>query len=269
MGVSSADFISQETTMSNPVLSEKQWGEIGDREGGLADANAMTVNGTVMKTGLLLVVLMATMWWMFDRFWNGGAPVQKEVMPFMIGGAIGGLVICLVMMFAKRLAMFFGLAYAVAEGLFLGGVTMIFEIRYPGLPLLAASFTVATLLGMLFLYRAGVIKASNGFIKGVIGATAGLALGVALLWILSLFGIGGGIVSSLYGNGPIGIGFSVVCVGLAALNLVLDFKVIEDGAQQRAPKYMEWVGAFGLLVTLVWLYIEILRLLAKLRSSNN
>jgi uncharacterized YccA/Bax inhibitor family protein len=254
--------------MSNPVLSEKQWGEIGDREGGLSDANAMTINGTVMKTGILLLVLLTSMWWMFDRFWNGGAPVQAEFMPFMIGGAIGGLVLCLVMIFAKKLAMFLGLAYAVAEGLFLGGLTMFFELQFPGLPLLAASFTVATLLGMLFLYRAGVIKASNGFIKGVMGATVGLFLGVGILALLGLFGIGEGIRGALYGAGPIGIGFSVICIALAALNLVIDFKVIEDGAEQRAPKYMEWVGAFGLLVTLVWLYIEILRLLAKLRAAD-
>lgn len=254
--------------MSNPVLSEKQWGEISDREGGLSDANAMTINGTVMKAGLLLVVLLATMAWLFDRFWNGGAPVMKEVMPFMIGGAIGGLVLCLVMMFAKRMASFLSIGYAVAQGLFIGGLTMIMEIQYPGLPLLAASFTVATLLGMLLLYRTGVIKASPAFVKGVIGATVGLFLGVGILFLLSLFGIGSGIAGALYGNGMVGIGFSIVCIGLAALNLVLDFKVIEDGARERAPKYMEWVGAFGLMVTLVWLYVEILRLLAKLRSND-
>jgi uncharacterized YccA/Bax inhibitor family protein len=100
----------------------------------------------------------------------------------------------------------------------------------------------------------------------VIGATVGLFLGVAVLMVLNLFGIGGGIIGALYGNGPIGIGFSVVCIGLAAFNLVVDFAVIEQGAQQRLPKYMEWVGAFGLMVTLVWLYIEILRLLSKLKQ---
>ena len=255
--------------MSNPVLSEKQWGDISDREGGLADANAMTVNGTIMKTGLLLVVMMMSMCWMFDRFW-GPAMMQSQIMPFMIGGLVGGLILCLAMMFAKKLAMYLGLAYAVCEGLFLGGLTMIFELQYPGLPLIAASFTVATLLGMLFLYRSGIIVASPAFMKGVIGAVIGLGLGVAILWLLSsLFGVGTGIVATLYGNGPIGIGFSILCVGLAALSLVVDFKIIEDGAQNRAPKYMEWVGAFGLLVTLVWLYIEILRLLAKLRSSDD
>ena len=252
--------------MSNPVLSEQQWGDLADREGGMSGANVMTINGTVMKTGILLIVMLASMAWMFERFWNLGGPVRELVTPWMIGGAIGGLVLTLIMMFAKRMAMILSLGYAVAQGLFIGGFTMFMEARYPGLPILAASFTTATLLGMLLLYRTGVIKASSGFIKGVIGATVGLFLGVAVLMVLNLFGIGGGIIGALYGNGPIGIGFSVVCIGLAAFNLVVDFAVIEQGAQQRLPKYMEWVGAFGLMVTLVWLYIEILRLLSKLKQ---
>ena len=258
--------------MSNPVLSEKQWGDLADREGSHdgsisgAPANIMTINGTVMKTGILLLVMLTSMGWMFERFWNMGGPIREQVVPWMIGGAIGGLVLTLIMMFAKRMAMILGLGYAIAEGLFIGGFTMFMEAKYPGLPILAACFTTATLLGMLLLYRSGIIKASSGLIKGVIGATVGLFLGVAVLMLLNAFGIGGGIVGALYGNGPIGIGFSVVCIGLAAFNLVVDFAVIEQGAQQRLPKYMEWVGAFGLLVTLVWLYIEILRLLSKLKQ---
>lgn len=258
--------------MSNPVLSEKQWGDLAEREGSRdgsipgATANVMTINGTVMKTGILLVVMLASMAWMYERFWNMGGPVRELVAPWMIGGAIAGLVLTLIMLFAKRLAMILSLGYAVAQGFFIGGFTMFMEAQYPGLPILAASFTTATLLGMLLLYRTGVIKASSGFIKGVIGATVGLFLGVAALMLLNAFGIGGGIVGALYGNGPIGIGFSVVCIGLAAFNLVVDFAVIEQGAQQRLPKYMEWVGAFGLMVTLVWLYIEILRLLSKLKQ---
>ena len=254
--------------MSNPVLSEKQWGEIADREGGMADANAMTINGTVMKTGLLLAIMLFVMWFMFDRFWNNGVPNAAAIQPYMIGGAIAGFVLALITMFAKRLAMVTGILYAAAQGLFIGGLTMFMEARYPGLPLLAAAFTVGTLLGMLFLYRTGVIKASSGFIKGVVGAIAGLMLGVGILFLLNLFGIGTGITGMLYGNGPIGIGFSVLCIVLAALSLVIDFKVIEDGARDRAPKWMEWVGAFGLMVTLVWLYVEILRLLAKLRGAD-
>jgi uncharacterized YccA/Bax inhibitor family protein len=254
--------------MSNPVLSEKQWGDLTDREGGLADSNAMTINGTVMKTGILLAVMLFVMWWLFDSFWNNGKPDMAKVQPFMFGGMIAGLVLALITMFAKRLAMVTGLLYAAAQGLFVGGFTMYMEAQFPGLPLLAAAFTTGTLLGMLLLYRAGVIKATSGFMKGVMGAVAGLMLGIGLLWLLSLFGIGTGILATLYGNGPIGIGFSVLCIVLAALSLVVDFKVIEDGVENRAPKWMEWLGAFGLMVTLVWLYIEILRLLAKLRAAE-
>jgi len=263
-----ADFRPPETAMSNPVLSEKQWGEIGDREGGLADANAMTINGTVMKTCLLLGIMLFVMWFMFDQFWNNGKPNVAAIQPYMIAGGIAGFVLALITMFAKRLAMITGILYAGAQGLFLGGFTMFMEAQYPGLPMLAAAFTTGTLLGMLFLYRTGVIKASSGFIKGVVGAIAGLMLGVGILFLLNFFGIGQGITGMLYGNGPIGIGFSVLCIALAALSLVVDFKVIEDGAEQRAPKWMEWLGAFGLMVTLVWLYVEILRLLAKLRASE-
>ena len=255
--------------MSNPILSEQRWGDLADREGGMSGANVMTVNGAVMKTGVLLVVLLVTMGWMFERFWNNGKPNAELIMPWMIGGAIGGFVLALLTIFMKRLAMFTGLAYAVAQGFFIGGFTMFMEAQYPGLPLLAASFTTATLLGMLLLYRTGVIKATPGFIKGVIGATVGLFFGIGILFVLSLFGIGGGVAGALYGNGPIGIGFSVICIGLAAFNLVVDFHVIEEGARNRLPKYMEWLAAFGLMVTLVWLYIEILRLLAKLRGGSD
>ena len=254
--------------MSNPVLSEQTWGELADREGGLSGANVMTINGAIMKTGVLLLVLLITMGWMFERFWNNGQPNVELIKPWMIGGAIGGLVLALLTMFVKRLAMFTGLAYAVAQGFFIGGFTMFMEAQYPGLPLLAASFTTATLLGMLLLYRTGVIKASSGLIKGVVGATAGLMLGVGILMVLNLFNIGSNITGELYGSTPIGIGFSVICIGLAAFNLVIDFHVIEEGARNRLPKYMEWLAAFGLMVTLVWLYIEILRLLAKLRGSD-
>ncbi len=254
--------------MSNPVLSENQWGELTEREGYQTGANVMTINGTIMKTALLLILCLFSMGFMFDRFWNGGAPVREEVMPWMIGGMIVGLVLALITMFAKRAAMFTGVGYALAQGLFIGGFTMFMEAQYPGLPLLAAAFTVATLLGMLFLYRVGIIKGSSGLVKGVMAATAGLMLGIGLLFLLSIFGIGNGVIGALYGNGPIGIGFSILCIGLAAFNLVVDFYVIEEGARNRLPKYMEWLAAFGLMVTLIWLYIEILRLLAKLRGRD-
>ncbi|MBA3846813.1 MAG: Bax inhibitor-1/YccA family protein [Planctomycetes bacterium] len=249
--------------MSSPVLSESRW-EAMQREDG-RPTDLMTANGTVTKTGILLLVMMATLAWAWSAFWNDGAPNFNAFKPFFLGGAIVGLIAVLIGTFVPKLAMPMGFVYALAEGLFLAGVTMMFEVRYPGLPMLAACFTTATLLSMLLLYRAGIIKASPGFVRGVIAATGGLFLGVALLMLLNVFGIGGGIRGALYGNGAIGIGFSVLCVGLAALNLVIDFDFIENGAKRGMAKRYEWLGALGLLVTLVWLYIEILRLLGKLR----
>jgi uncharacterized YccA/Bax inhibitor family protein len=255
--------------MSNPVLNDTYWTKLRDAEvGAVAGSTTMTVQGAIAKTGILLALLMASLAWMWSEFWYGGHPVPGRFAGFMVGGVIAGMVAVLINMFAPRAAMVMGAIYALAEGLVLGGLTMVFQARYPGLPLLAACFTVATLLAMLLLYRTGTIKASSGFIRGVVAATGGLVLGMGLLWLLSMFGVGSGLLTMLYGNGPIGVLFSVFCVGLAALNLVIDFDFIERGAEQRLPKHMEWVAAIGLLVTLVWLYIEILRLLAKFRGRN-
>ncbi len=249
--------------MSNPVLSETRWEALAREDGRPTDL--MTVNGTVTKTAVLLLVLMGTMAWAWSQFWNDGAPNFAAFKPFLIGGLIVALIACFAGVFFPRVAMPMGFIYALAKGLVLAGITMMFEVRYPGLPMLAACFTTATLLSMLLLYRSGIIKASPGFVRGVIGATVGLFLGVGVLMLLNVFGIGAGITGMLYGNGPIGIGFSVVCVGLAALNLVIDFDFIENGAKRGMAKRYEWLAALGLLVTLVWLYIEILRLLGKLR----
>jgi uncharacterized YccA/Bax inhibitor family protein len=249
--------------MSNPVLNADRWQlEVDDAR---SHANpVMTVNGAVTKTFGLLAIVMAVTGIMWAQFWTAGAPVPA-VMPWMITGAIAGLVLVLVGMFAPRWAMVVAPLYAVAKGLFLGGLTMVMSAKYPGIALSAAVYTVATLLAMLGLYRFGIIKATAGFKRMVIVATVGLFVGVALMLVLGLFGIGGSIMGALYGGGPIGIAFSLFCIGLAAMNLVVDFAFIEEHAEAGAPKYMEWVGAFALLVTIVWLYIEILRLLAKLR----
>ncbi len=252
--------------MSNPVLNDTYWSKLRDADRGASVSTTMTVNGTIAKTGVLLALLMLTIGWMWMAFWNRGNIEPARFIPFLIGGGIVGFLAVIINSFVPRFAMVTGGVYAIAEGLVLGGVTMLVEAKYPGLPLIAACFTVATLLAMLLLYRTGIIKASNGFIRGVMAATFGLVIGIGIMWLLSMFGIGGGLVASLYGNGPIGIGFSVVCVTLAALNLVVDFAFIERGSQQGLPKHMEWVAAIGLLVTLIWLYFEILRLLSKLRS---
>ncbi len=251
--------------MSNPVLNEARWDKLADLDRG---SDVMTVEGAVHKTFLLVGILLATMVALWSMLWTGQKAFNPQtVIPWVAIGAIGGLVLCLVNMFTVRFIVVTSLLYAVCEGLFLAGITMIFQARFPGLPFLAAACTVGTLLAMLVLYRLGIIKATQGFMRGVFVATAGIGFALGILFLLRMFHIDGGIAQSLYGSGPIGIGFSVFMVGLAALNLVVDFGVIEQGAQARSPKRMEWLAAFGLLVTLVWLYMEILRLLGKLRKD--
>jgi uncharacterized YccA/Bax inhibitor family protein len=252
------------TDMSNPLLSETYFQKVARNEGQVA-STTMTVSGTMLKTSWLLALLMVTLGMMWGTFWNDGHPQVERFGLWMAGGAIVGFLAVLVQTFAPRAAAITGHVYAVAEGVFLGGLTMLVQMRYPGqdLALLAGCYTAATMVGMLLLYQLGIIKATAGFNRGVMAATAGLVIGCGLLWLLSMFGIGHGLVSALYGNGTVGIIFSLVCIVLAALNLVMDFGFIEQGSARGLPKNMEWVAAVGLLVTLVWLYIEILRLLTK------
>jgi len=251
--------------MSNPALNPDRWAA-GTRDGDMAAADRMTVEGAVMKTLALTAILLATLGVMWSQFWHGGQPDVKGMMPWLMGGALAGLALALIGMFWHRAAPVIAPLYAIAQGVFLGGLTMYFSVQYPGIAESAAVYTLGVLVAMLVMYRLGIIKATAGFTRGGMIATAGLAIGTLALWVLGMFGIGQGLAGALYGNGWIGIGFSIFCVVLAALNLVVDFAFIERAAAQGAPKRYEWVGAFALLVTLVWLYIEILRLLAKLRG---
>lgn len=253
--------------MANPMLNEARWGELSRMEGGRARSTTMTVNGTVEKTAVLLVLLGATiggMWW---AFWN--TPDARLLMPLTIGGGIAGFVLALIGGFAPRTTPFTAPLYAVAKGMMLGGLTMFFETRYPGLAVLAAVCTLGVLGTLLALYRAGIIRASEGFMRGVIIATVGAFVALLAVWLLSMFtDVGRSAMAALHGSGPIGIGFSVVMILLAAANLVVDFGMIERGARAGRPKYFEWAGAMGLVVTIIWLYIEILNLLAKLRGRD-
>ncbi len=158
-----------------------------------------------------------------------------------------------------------GAVICIVEGLALGGFSAIFEMRYPGIGIQAVGLTFGTLFALLVVYRSGMIRVTQKFRLGVFAATGGIALFYILEMVLGFFGIQ---FTSINGSGAIGIGFSLIVVGIAALNLVLDFDFIEQGVQFGAPRYMEWYGAFGIMVTLVWLYIEILRLLSKMRSRN-
>jgi len=190
---------------------------------------------------------------------------MAEVAPLMIVGLIGGLIFSMVTIFKKEWSPITAPIYALLEGLVLGGLSAVFDVRYPGIGIQAVSLTFGTLFVLLIAYSSGLIKVTQKFRLGIVAATGGIFVFYMLEMVLGFFGIQ---FNSINGSGLIGIGFSLIVVAIAALNLVLDFDFIEQGVQVGAPKYMEWYGAFGIMVTLVWLYIEILRLLSKLRSRN-
>ncbi len=225
--------------------------------------DVMTINGTVNKTGLLLVLVLAGAMFSWSKF-SGPASVPG-LLPLIIGGAIGGLVLGLVTSFKKTWAPITAPLYALVEGVFIGALSAIFELRYPGIVVQAVGLTFGTMAAMLLAYRSGLIRATEKFKLGIVAATGGIMLLYLANFAMGFFGHSMGFIT---GNSGMAIGFSAVVVVIAALNLILDFDLIETGAQQRAPKYMEWYGAFALVVTLVWLYLELLRLLSKLQSRN-
>jgi uncharacterized YccA/Bax inhibitor family protein len=239
---------------SNPALNEKAF------KGQVAIGDAMTLQGTVNKTGVLLLCVVATAAWTWGL---SRSPTPEAVYPWMIGGLIGGFVVALVTIFKKNWSPFTAPIYALLEGLALGGISAIFEKTYPGVAIQAVGLTLGTLFVMLLAYKTGMIRATQSFKIGVIAATGGIAVFYLVEMVLSMFFHIS--VPAINGSGPWGIAFSLFVVVIAALNLVLDFDMIETGVSGGAPKYMEWYGAFGLMVTLIWLYLEILRLLGKAR----
>ena len=258
---------------SNPALSDStfrgvsggQYGGLYGRTGGsLIDAaDRMTLSGTVTKTGLLLICALATATWTWRQFLQSRD--MTDVLPLMLVGMVGGLVFALVTTFKKEWSPVTAPIYALLEGLVLGGLSAVMDLRYPGIGIQAVSLTFGTLFVLLLAYRSGLIRVTQKFRLGVIAATGGIMLFYLAQMLLGFLGIQ---FVSINGSGVIGIGFSLIVVAVAALNLVLDFDFIEQGVQAGAPRYMEWYGAFGIMVTLVWLYIEILRLLSKMRSRN-
>ena len=256
---------------SNPALSSKSFGGfVGARGGGPAtsmpaarDTGAMTMQGTVDKTAILLAVVIFTAIWPWRLFFESRNP--ELLLPWLGIGAIGGFIVAMLTIFKKTWAPATAPIYAACEGLVLGSTSALFELRYPGIVLRAVALTFGVLLTLLVAYRSGAIRATPGFRRGVIAATGAIVLVYLGSFVLGLFGVNLGFLNS---SSPLGIGISLVVVGIAALNLVLDFDFIEQGAKAGAPKYMEWYGAFGLLVTLVWLYLEILRLLSKLNDRR-
>nr|WP_319573059.1 Bax inhibitor-1/YccA family protein [uncultured Draconibacterium sp.] len=249
---------------SNPVLKEKFFSRDYT-----AQSDVMTVNGTINKTALMLLLVIAGAVFTWNKFFDVVATNPEAglaaVGPWLAIGGIGGFITVLVTVFRPQSSGISAPIYAVFEGLFLGGISAVFEMQYPGVVMRAVMLTLAVFMVMLFLYRSGIIKVTQKFMMGVFAATAGIALVYFVSFIAGMFGAE---MSFLYGNSNLSIGISLVVVAVAALNLVLDFSFIERAAESGAPKYMEWYGAFGLMVTLIWLYLEILRLLSKLASRN-
>lgn len=240
----------------NPALNEKNFEKTLHTSG---DAGVMTEKGTLNKFGLLMVLVLASA----SFTWKAAAD-GVNIMPWIIGSAIGGLVVALVLAFKPIWAAFLAPVYALVEGVFVGGISAYYNDAFsqiaPNIVMQAVGITFGVVIAMFFLYRFGVIKATQKFKAIVFTATAGIAIFYLLAFVLRFFNIE---MPLIHSSGTWGIVFSLAVVAIAALNLILDFDMIEQGSAMGAPKYMEWYGAFGLLVTIIWLYIEILRLLSK------
>lgn len=228
----------------------------------LATDVPMTLGGTLLKIASLLAVMTVAAGAACYLFFSSSA----IVMPLLIASSVGGLILSIVSVFSPRATRYTALPYALCQGLFLGAISAIFEMRYPGIAVLSVALTSATVVGMLLLYRLRIIRVTETFKSVLFSATAGIALTYGILFFLGLFGFNTAFFfesTSIYS-----IGFSLFVVGIAAFNLLIDFALIEEGVEQEFPKYMEWYAAFNVLVTLVWLYLEMLRLMSKIAKKK-
>lgn len=241
---------------ANPLLNDSTFAPAA-----VPGEQQMTLQGTVNKTGLLLFMTFFTAVYT----WNMAMTDPGSAMTWIIGGAVSGFILAIITSFKPTWSPITGSMYALAQGLFLGGISAMYEKQFQGIALQAILLTGGTCLALLAAYSMRLIRATENFKLGIFAATGGIAMVYVLTIVLGLFGIQ---IPYIHESGLIGIGFSVVVVIIAALNLVLDFDFIENGCTHGAPKHMEWYAAFGLLVTLVWLYIEILRLLSKLARRD-
>lgn len=246
----------------NPALQEKNFE--GTIFQGIASGEEMTIKGTMRKFGILFMLMLASTLFAWSQFEKGSDP-----MPLMIAGTLGGFVVGLIMAFKKQWSPVLGPAFAILQGLFVGSVSAYynyaFKTSYPGLVMQAVGLTLVVTLVMYVLYYTRTIRVTEKFKSIIIIATASVMFFYLIKWICYLaFGYNFGAFTNA--NSPLGIGFSLVVVVLAALNLLLDFDMIEKGAEKQVPRFMEWFCAAGLLFTLVWLYLEILRLLSKLKD---
>jgi len=244
---------------SNPVMT----GNIFEKAGAVTSGSSvMTINGTINKVGLMLLLVVGAAAYTWNMVMGEDA---GRAGTFAIAGAIGGFIVALITVFRPRSSALTAPIYAILEGLFLGAISAIINARYPGVAFQAVLLTIGTLFTMLFLYRSGRIRATPRFRRGVMMATGAVFFAYLVSWILGLLGMPMGFMHS---SGPLGILINLVIIVIAALNLIMDFDFIEKGSQMGAPKYMEWYGAFGLMVTLIWLYIEFLRLLSRFSGRN-
>lgn len=244
---------------SNPVMTGRIYEKTGVASSG---SSAMTINGTINKIGIMLLLVIAAA----AYTWNmvmGADPGRAGMLT--VTGAIGGFIMALITIFRPQSSAITAPIYAILEGLFLGAVSAVINARYPGVAFQAVLLTIGTLFTMLFLYRSGRIRATPRFRRGVMMATGAVFFAYLISWIMSLFGMPVGFIHSA---GPLGILINLAVIVIAALNLIMDFDFIEKGSRMAAPKYMEWYGAFGLMVTLIWLYIEFLRLLSRFAGRD-
>ncbi|HEX5563720.1 MAG TPA: Bax inhibitor-1/YccA family protein [Sporosarcina sp.] len=240
---------------ANPSLGEDTFKGLR-ADGGMS----MTISGTVNKTFILFLLLCVTAFFTWHQYFAG-----NDIQALLWIGLGGGFVVALITIFVKKAAPYTAPLYALLEGLVIGGISAMFESQFEGITTQAILLTLGTLFSLLLAYRSGFIKVTENFKLGVVAATGAIFFVYLADFVLRFFGME---VPFIHETGIVGILISVAIVVVAALNLVLDFDFIEKGAEQHAPKYMEWYGAFGLMVTLVWLYLEILRLLSKLRSNK-
>jgi uncharacterized YccA/Bax inhibitor family protein len=244
--------------MANPLLNEKAFRRVDQLV--QTAGESMTIEGTINKTAFLLLLVAATAAWVWTRYFQTLDPAT--VMPYMWAGLIVGLVAALVTIFLPAWARISAPVYAAAQGLALGAISAFYERQLHGIVFQAVGLTFGVLAVMLIAYRTGVIKVTDRFRMIVVAATGAIALLYLVSMVLSFFSIS---IPFIHQGGTFGIIFSLVVVGIAAMNLALDFDYIQRGVEHGAPKVLEWYAAFGLMVTLIWLYLEILRLLAKIR----
>ncbi|MEA5005892.1 MAG: Bax inhibitor-1/YccA family protein [Rikenellaceae bacterium] len=250
--------------MANPVLSEKIFRE---NQATSTSTGSMTVKGTATKSLILILMILAGAMYTWKIAYEAINPASLQ--PWMWGGVIGGFIVAMIISFKPMWAQYLAPIYAVLEGLFLGAISAVFSQAFatsaPGIVMNATLLTILTAVVMLIIYRTNLIKVDGKFARIMSIAIGAIALYYIVSMVLSLFGVN---LTMLHDSGPLSIGISLIIIGVAAFSLLMDYEFIVRASESGAPKYMEWYGAFGLMVTLIWLYLEILKILAKFAGNR-